>query len=190
MSKGTSKRHEKNTAAAASKKAARQKRISPLPIAAAVVAAAVIVVALMPKLLGGDRGTGTPVKAGDGENIEISVDSFSPTASLYDYDAEGVTVELMALRDTTGQVRLALNTCQVCAGSPYAYFIQDGDSFICQNCGNVFPLEVVGVDAVNENGCNPVPVTGDVYTLEDGVLTVPASFLEANAYRFVNWKDF
>lgn len=190
MSKGTSKRHEKNTAAAGSKKAARRKRISPLPIAAAVVAAAVIVVALMPKLLGGGQGTGTPVKAGDGENIEISVDSLSPTASLYDYDAEGVTVELMALRDTAGQVRLALNTCQVCAGSPYAYFIQEGDSFICQNCGNVFPLEVVGVDTASENSCNPVPVTGDVYTIEDGVLTVPASFLEANAYRFVNWKRF
>lgn len=190
MSKGTSKRHEKNTAAAAPKKAARQKRISPLPIAAAVVAAAVIVVALMPKLLGGDQGTGTPVKAGDGENIEISVDSLSPTASLYDYDAEGVTVELMALRDTAGQVRLALNTCQVCAGSPYAYFIQEGDSFICQNCGNVFPLELVGVDTASENSCNPVPVTGDVYTIEDGILTVPAAFLEANAYRFVNWKKF
>lgn len=165
-------------------------KLNPLPIVAAVVVVAAVAAIALPKLLGGDKGARSPAKAESGENIEISVDSLSSMASFYDYDADSVTVEIMALRDSDGKVRVALNTCQVCAGSPYAYFVQEGDNFICQNCGNVFPTEVVGVNTANENGCNPVPVTEDVYTLENEILTIPAAFLEANAYRFVNWKNF
>lgn len=80
-----------------------------------------------------------------------------------------------------------LNTCQVCNGSPYAYFEQDGDEFICQNCRNRFASVDVGRVS---GGCNPVPITAEVYTEQDGTITVPASFLEENASRFSNWKNF
>lgn len=99
----------------------------------------------------------------------------------------GVTVQVLAVRAPDDTVRMALNTCQVCNGSPYAYFEQEGDSFVCQNCKNRFSALDVGLVS---GGCNPAPITEDVYTEQDGVINVPASFLEENAVRFTRWKKF
>ncbi len=119
--------------------------------------------------------------------LVIQAADIDSTASYFDYDADGITVEVFAVRASDGSVRLALNTCQVCNGSPYAYFEQDGDAFVCQNCRNRFPSTAVGLVS---GGCNPVSITADTYTEEDGVITVPVSFLDDNADRFTNWKQF
>ncbi len=119
--------------------------------------------------------------------IEIRVEDISTSASYYDATVEETTVELFAVLASDGTVRLAMNTCQVCNGSPYAYFEQDGDDFVCQNCGNHFSSDEVGLTS---GGCNPVPITEDDYTEENGIITVSDSFLEENAYRFSNWKQF
>lgn len=68
---------------------------------------------------------------------------------------------------------------------PYAYFEQEGDLFICQNCKNRFSSSDVGIVS---GGCNLVPITENVYTEQDGVITIPAAFLEENAVRCTNWK--
>ena len=39
-------------------------------------------------------------------------------------------------------------------------------------------------------GCNPVPITEEIYTEQDGVITVPLTFLEDHAARFTTWKKF
>ncbi|MCD8323460.1 MAG: DUF2318 domain-containing protein [Clostridiales bacterium] len=119
--------------------------------------------------------------------IEIRVEDISTSASYYDTTVEGTTVEIFAVLASDGTVRLAMNTCQVCNGSPYAYFEQDGDDFVCQNCGNHFSSDEVGLTS---GGCNPVPITEDDYTEENGIIRVSDSFLEENAYRFSNWKQF
>lgn len=120
---------------------------------------------------------------------DIIIDSadLSADASYYDYNADGTTVELFAIKTDDGEVRMALNTCQVCNGSPYAYFEQEDGDFVCQNCGNHFSADQIGESS---GGCNPVPVTADDYTEKDGVYTVSAEFLKENADRFTSWKDF
>ena len=164
-------------------------KLTPLPIAAGAVVVIALAVTLLPRLLG-DRESApqadapTPVS---GDSIEIRADEVSSRASYFDYDADGITVELFAVRASDGSIRLALNTCQVCNGSPYAYFVQEGDDFVCQNCMNRFASTDVGLVS---GGCNPVPITRDVYTEQDGFITLPSSFLEQNAYRFENWKQF
>lgn len=168
------------------------KKLSPLPIAACVVliaAAAVTIFSKQQKDLPSDSDSGSSAvsAAASGLNLKIAVSEIGTTASFYDYDANGTTVEVLAVQASDGSVRLALNTCQVCNGSAYAYFEQDGDNFVCQNCGNVFASSVIGQES---GGCNPVPITADTYAEENGVLTIPAAFLEANAARFKNWKNF
>lgn len=91
------------------------------------------------------------------------------------------------MRAPDDSVRLTLNTCQVCNGSPYAYFVQENDAFVCQTCKNRFASDDIGKQS---GGCNPVPITGDLYTEENGVITIPAAVLDANAARFENWKNF
>ena len=168
------------------------KKLNLLPIAACVVliaAAAVTVFSKSQKDRPSDAGSDPAAVSVSvsGSDMEISLSDIGTTASFYDYDANGTTVEVLAVQASDGSVRLALNTCQVCNGSAYAYFEQDGDNFVCQNCGNVFPSTVIGQES---GGCNPVPITTDTYAEENGVLTIPVAFLEANAARFKNWKNF
>ena len=54
-------------------------------------------------------------------------------------------MEVLAAKDADGTVRTAFNTCQVCHGSRKAYFVEQGDEVVCQNCGNAFGREDVAV---------------------------------------------
>lgn len=156
-----------------------------------VLTVAVLIVAVAVTLFTGksveNDGTVKITSVATGSDLQIRSNEIGSLASYYNYDAEGITVQVMAVRASDGTVRLALNTCQECNGSPYAYFVQEGDEFICQNCGNHFASVVIGKE---NGGCNPVPITESIYTKQDEVLIVPASFLEDNAYRFANWKKF
>lgn len=164
-----------------------------LPLIALVVVIAAAVVTLMPKnsekealppLASQPSETISPVSLTD---IVIRTEEIGTDASYFDYDANGTTVQVLAVQASDGSIRLALNTCQVCNGSPYAYFEQDGDWFICQNCGNRFASTEVGIVS---GGCRPVPITDDIYTEQDGTFIIPATYLEENAALFENWKKF
>ena len=126
-----------------------------LPVAAAVVATAALAVTLF---------TARPApKAEDaaapaGGDIAFTAKEIGTQASYFDYDDDGTTVQVLAVRAPDDTVRMALNTCQVCNGSPYAYFEQEGDFFFCQNCKNRFSSSDVGIVS---GGCNPV-----VWTIE------------------------
>ena len=120
-----------------------------------------------------------------GEDVVIEASGLSATATYYDYDADGTTVQVFAITGSDGSVRVALNTCQVCAGSTKAYFVQEGDVFVCQNCMNEFSADVVGDEA---SGCNPIPVTSADYELDGGDIVIPASLLASYAGVFANWK--
>ena len=133
---------------------------------------------------GGSKGGGFQDAALD-ENGDIVIQEADITenASLINYDADGVTVQFLAIRDSSGDVRLGYNTCQSCSPSPYAYFAQDGDKLVCQNCGLSFTAENVGAGG---HGCNPAAVTDAVRA--DGTITIPAASALAMANRFVNWQ--
>lgn len=173
------KKQAKNTA---------KQRVNPLAIAADLVLLVALAVTALPKHIQQNAGSGgTEISVPSGSDLTVRTEEIGTTARFFDYDAGGVTVQVLAVRASDDTVRLALNTCQVCNGSPYAYFEQDGDDFICQNCHNRFASTAVGVVS---GGCDPVPITADVYEEEDGTLTIPHSFLEENAPRFENWKKF
>lgn len=169
-----------------------------LPAAAVLVGLAALGSVLVPQLLPARADASaavdaaSPTSAAPAADASFLTEGIDPaaigtTASYFDYDADGTTVELFAVQDADGGVRMALNTCQVCNGSPYAYFEQQGDTFVCQNCGNAFAASRIGVES---GGCNPVPVTADAYTEEEGRIYVSEEFLAQNAVRFTNWKNF
>ncbi|MCC8050983.1 MAG: DUF2318 domain-containing protein [Clostridiales bacterium] len=160
-------------------------------IAGVVVVAAVAAVAVTRFGSSGKEQTASNASSSDALTngaVVIDTGEIGGTASYYDYDydADGTTVEVLAVTASDGSVRLALNTCQVCQGSPYAYFVQEGDSFICQNCGNAFSRDDIGLEA---GGCNPVPVTEDNYEESDGLITISSDFLDEYKDSFANWKN-
>lgn len=159
------------------KKNPKTQHQNPLPLIALAVVIAAAAITLTPKKAATAESTG----------ILIPVREIGTEADYFDYNANGITVQALAVRASDDTIRLALNTCQVCNGSPYAYFEQNGDWFICQNCGNRFASTEIGIV---RGGCRPVPITEEIYTEQDGVITIPASFLEESASLFRNWKNF
>ena len=172
--------HSKKAAPKSAKQAPKQsaqKAPNRLPLLAVLVAAAAAVIVVLPR--GGQTAAG--------DDVVIAPAAVGTEASFYDYDAGGTTVEVLAVQASDGTVRLALNTCQTCSGSPYAFYVQDGDAFICQNCGNRFSSTMIGE---SRGGCNPVPIPADSVTVADDAITVSAAFLEASAPLFTHWMDF
>lgn len=173
-----------------------KKKLKLLPIAAAVVAVAAAASVLVPRLIkSGETDSAKPNAAQSQSeapllftgDVVIDESALSETATFYDYDANGTVVELFAVKASDGTARLALNTCQVCNGSPYAYFIQQDNVFICQNCKNAFARDKIGLE---RGGCNPAPITQTDYQVEDGNIIISAEFLEQYAQNFKNWKKF
>lgn len=179
------------------KQKSKKKNNIVLPIIAAAVVVVAAVSVIVPKLTKDSSSDNTSAKnttqnqissvQSFTNDITINKDEIGETATFFDYDANGITVEAFAVKASDGTTRIALNTCQVCNGSPYAYFVQQGDNFICQNCKNAFKRDSIGTI---HGGCNPLPLTEDDYTDDNGIITIPAYLLEQYAPNFKNWKKF
>lgn len=122
------------------------------------------------------------VSSGD---LKIDMKEVTDTAKFYPYKAGDTYMEVMAVKATDGTVRTALNTCQVCFDSGQGYYKQEGNTLICQNCGNVF-----GVDDIEKvkGGCNPVPIMTENKTVDGDNIVIPEPFLSANKDYFADWK--
>lgn len=116
-------------------------------------------------------------------NLTIYKSSISDTATFYNYKTGDVTVQLLALTDTAGEIHLAFNTCQSCSPSPRAYYRQEGDQLICQNCGFAFSAEEVGKVA---GGCNPAPL--EEMDVQEDRIVIPASLLDSSSSAFAKWE--
>ena len=130
--------------------------------------------------------TGKIVKAeldSDG-NIVINEEEITEEAIYISYEYEGVTIGLIAVRNSEGKVIVVVNTCQSCGGSPYAYFVQVGNRIQCQNCGNLFAID--DLDNLTPNGCNPIGIEDRID--EDGKIIVGTEQLKQLKNKFENWK--
>lgn len=120
-------------------------------------------------------------------DVVIQIADITEKATFFEYDSNGTTIGLFAVKASDGTVRTALNTCQVCNGSPKAYFKQEEADFQCQNCGNLFSLDMIEQE---RGGCNPVPIMAEEKTVTDTEIIIPATYLDENASIFENWKQF
>lgn len=118
-------------------------------------------------------------------NLKFAVADVTEQVTLYPYEAGETYMEVMAVKDSSGTVKTALNTCQVCYNSGQGYYVQDGSTVVCQNCGNVFNIDDI---EVIKGGCNPIPVMPDVKTEDGEFITISGEFLTANAVYFEDWK--
>ena len=118
-------------------------------------------------------------------DLTIALDSISETPSFIDGSIDGQPMQVIAVRDLDGTVRLSYNTCQVCQGSPWAYFELQNGQLVCQNCGNAFALSAVGKGGY---GCMPLMVPA--YTLTETSVVIPHDTLVQVKDAFENWKVF
>lgn len=117
------------------------------------------------------------------ENGDVTIDTsnIGSTATFYNYDYNGKTIKLFAVKASDGTIRMAFNTCQVCNPSPMAYFKQSGKNFICQNCKNSFATDSIGKE---RGGCNPIPITEEERVDGENTITIKQDFIESHVENF------
>lgn len=117
-------------------------------------------------------------------NIIIKESEISENAMYISYEHEGITIGLLAVRDSKGKVKVVVNTCQSCGGAPYAYFVQVGNKIQCQNCGSLFAID--DLDNLIDDGCNPIAIEDKKEA--DGIITIGTKQLKELKDKFENWK--
>lgn len=106
-------------------------------------------------------------------------------AQFFPLTVDGLAMEVLAVRAADGSIRTAFNTCQVCYDSGRGWYVQEGDTLVCQNCGSRFginKLELV------RNGCNPLPITKEQKTETKDRIVIPAGVLASARKYFARWK--
>lgn len=126
----------------------------------------------------------TAIAAGSG--LEIPIAELSEHIKIYSFIVDGLNMEVLAAKDADGTVRTAFNTCQVCNGSRKAYFVEQGDKVVCQNCGNAFGREDVGVLS---GGCNPYPIFAEDREDSEEAVRISYDFLSGAESLFTRWKE-
>jgi nitrite reductase/ring-hydroxylating ferredoxin subunit len=119
-----------------------------------------------------------------GVDLKILKSEVTETVKFYPYKVDKVNMEVLAVKAKDGTIRTALNTCQVCYASGKGYYVQKGETIVCQNCGNVFRIDQI------ENikgGCNPVPATGDDKKDDGTNIVISKTFLAESKNLFLKW---
>ena len=111
--------------------------------------------------------------------VEIPASEVTENPRYYSIDADGVDVRFFAVRGSDGNVRIAMDACDVCYEAKKGYS-QSGDDMVCNNCGNKYPTNGIGTENL-KGGCWPSYVPMDI---EDGMVTIKASDLKAKRYMF------
>lgn len=106
-------------------------------------------------------------------------------ASFFPVEVNGTRMEVIAVKDSEGNIRTAFNTCQVCYDSGRGYYVQSGDYLVCQNCGNRFSMDQVEIES---GGCNPWPIFAENKTVTADEISISYDFLTEAQGIFANWK--
>lgn len=115
-----------------------------------------------------------------GDSFVIPISELKNDVKFYSLNYNGANVEILAAIDKNGNPKVTLNTCQNCMGSPKAFFVQEGDSVVCQNCGIGHQIETIGTA---KRGCNPIPI--DSLLTDDKNISFDKNELLSNAGLFI-----
>lgn len=167
-----------------------QKKNLPLLITAGVLACAAIgtiIYGIAANRTGTESGmqTGHAQVIAEGQNLVIPVDAVGETAQFYQVEVDGTEMEVLAIRDSAGRIRTAFNTCQSCYTSGRGYYVADGSTLICQNCGFQFTADQVETEI---GGCNPYPIFPENKAETEESISISYDFLKQSASIFANWK--
>ncbi len=122
---------------------------------------------------------------GDVEVLLDKLDTKSPTFITYTSE-KGNKMELVAVKDSSDNIDIAFNTCQVCNGSPKAYFVWQNNKLVCKNCGNTFSLKTIGQSS---GGCNPMTISDSEVTKIENGIQISKVFLSDNENLFTNVEE-
>lgn len=128
-------------------------------------------------IFGGGSSGFAPVEAEAGM-VRIPVAEVNDGyAHYYTYNDRGRDVNFFVLRSSDGVIRAAFDACDVCFQEKKGYR-QEGDTMVCNNCGQRFPSVQINV---LRGGCNPAPLER---TIQGDYLVMNVSDIQQGGYYF------
>ncbi|MFR5794348.1 MAG: hypothetical protein ACLUI3_01395 [Christensenellales bacterium] len=100
-------------------------------------------------------------------DMTIALDTLGETPAFADGTIDGQPMQVIAVRDSDGTVRLSYNTCQVCQGSPWAYSSCKTASLSARTAATLFPFRY------RQGGYGCMPLMVPAYTLTDTSVVIP-----------------
>lgn len=156
----------------------KKKNLLPVIIVASLIAASIglIVWNVLPGSGGGD-GKFSVVRAAQGQILIPATQVSDGKAHFFTYKNGATDVNFLVIKSSDGQIRAALDTCDVCFRGRMGYR-QEGDYMVCNKCNQKFHSNLI-----NEikGGCNPVPLQRAVI---DGKVAIPEAELIQSAVYF------
>ena len=148
-------------------------------------AGSIVVILVLILIIKGISG-GKSTSVSSEENLSIPKNSISATATFFPYRVGNTKMEVLAVKASDGTIRTAFNTCQVCYSSGRGYYKLDGNTLVCQNCGNRFEPDQVEKEI---GGCNPVPIFDENKTDDGQNIIISKDYLQQAQVIFANWKN-
>lgn len=115
--------------------------------------------------------------------IVIDTKDISNKVTFVNYKVDDTTIQFLVVKGSDGKIRIAFNTCNSCNPSPNAYYVQEGDYIVCQNCGNKFHIDEIGEKGV---GCNPMVV--EEKQINDDSIVLDKNYVESFKEKFKNFN--
>ena len=116
----------------------------------------------------------------------IPLSEISKTAKFHPINVDGTAMEVFAVKDSSGNIKTAFNTCQSCYSSGNGRYELEGTDLVCQNCGFHFTADQVGQGA--NGGCSPWAIKEGERTQTDENITIAYDFLVSSKDIFANWR--
>jgi len=157
----------------------KKKNVLPVVVVAALVVASLGLIAWN-ALVGGETGKFVTVNANQGQILIPVTEVSDGKAHFFTYKKDATDVNFLVIKSSDGQIRAALDTCDVCFRGRMGYR-QEGESMVCNKCNQRFHSNLI-----NEirGGCNPVPLQRAVI---DGKVAIPeAELIQGAAYFQMN----
>ena len=117
-------------------------------------------------------------------NIVIIEEEIIDKATYINYEYEGVTIGLIAVRDSNEKVKVVVNASKSCREAPKAFFVQDGKKLKCQNCSTSFFIDDLDYNINGE--CNPIGIKDR--TDVDGKIIIGTNQLKELKGKFIDWR--
>ena len=147
-----------------------------------IALAVVLVVAIILIIVfttGDGKTTGKQNANGD---LVIPLDEITKNIKVYSVKVDGVKMEILVAKTSSGSIRTAFNTCEVCFDSGKGYYKVSGNKATCQNCGYTYTVDQF--NTAKDGGCKPVAITSSERQEADGNLIIPISTMRANKHYF------
>jgi hypothetical protein len=117
------------------------------------------------------------VTANEAGEVRFPIAEFADgVAHFYTFMANGLPVEFFVVHTPDNVIRCAYDACDICYHAKLGYR-QDGSVMVCNNCGNRFATQQIGIA---RGGCNPAPlaarIVGDQLVIATQDLTAGLSY--------------